>query len=482
MCYGELKRNQSLIYKENLLKSMANSEKGKSNKKINDDYYSILEIDKSCKKSDIDTAYRRLAIRWHPDKNKDNRELAEKKFREITKAYQVLSDVDARTAYDKTGNASNSVNIIDPYELFKGMFDNEDNQIPDVVLSVTADIEKLYTGFTESINFTRFSVCEKCDGTGTKSKKISDCQNCSGRGVLMETVTGGKVGYMINEKKCDECEGNGIDPGAKLCKECSGNKYVKEDIECDVDVPPGAYDNYYIKLENEGNYIPPDEKRSKKDRKTKRDRTDVIVVIKEKIDKKSNIHRGMFIQEIGRINLADVLMTVPVTFAESIAGIKKEIDYLGGRTIGIEINDIVQNGDIKVIEDSGMPLVPEELEKLTGRNKTDIKKRGDLFIMFKVEKPELNSQQRRRLWQIITDTAYPEDTEIDNDIMRKTIDFRDYVDNEKKKIPIKESQKEDSDESSISQDDDNDSDESKDDSESDESTSDNDRSSKPPHK
>ncbi|VBB17883.1 DnaJ domain protein [Yasminevirus sp. GU-2018] len=407
------------------------------------DYYTLLELDRKCTKAEIDSAYRRLAVRWHPDKNKDNKELAEKKFREISSAYQVLSDETARKNYDKHGVTSKGAeNIFDPYEMFKGMFDTEDNQIPDVVVTIQADIHRLYKGFTETVKFSRFDPCSKCDATGTKDGREANCDCCKGRGILMETSKGGKMGYVINERQCDHCEGNGIDPEAKLCKKCSGSKYVQNEIECEVDVPPGAYDNYYIKLEDEGNFIPKDE------RKGKHERTSVIVVIKEKNTPDCKFRRGMFIQEINRVNLADVLLTVDVNFGESIVGIKKEIEFLADETVGVDIDSVIQNGDIHVVKNKGMPLVPEELEKMRAQNK-NAQTRGDLFLHFKVERPTLNKQKRNRLWQIITDTPYPETDDV-NDVVN-TVTLNEYITETKKTIAKSKATTVDSDD--VSQDD-----------------------------
>ena len=429
---------------------MSKTNRPEAGKAREDNYYTLLEIDNKCTQSDIDSAYRRLAVRWHPDKNKDNKEAAEKKFREISKAYQVLSDETSRSNYDKYGVVSssgesngNNDNLFDPYEMFKGMFETEENQIPDVIITIDANITQLYTGFTKTVKFTRFSECNKCESTGTRNKKSADCVNCTGRGILMETVKGGKMGYMINEKVCGVCEGKGIDPEVKLCKKCTGDKYIKEDIECEVDVPPGAYDNYYIKLEEEGNYIPEEDRKSKT-AKTTKTRTDVIVVIKEHESKQPTetmFRRGMFIQEINRINLADILLTVNISFGESIVGVKKEIEFLAGETIGIDIDEIIHNGDIHVIKGMGMPLVPEELDKLKSvqiksnkltstKGKIKFQTRGDLFLYFKVDKPILSKQKRNRLWQIITDTPYPDEIDID-DIKQSTLSLESYINEHK---------------------------------------------------
>jgi DnaJ-class molecular chaperone len=283
---------------------------------MTENYYTVLGINNTCSSDDIKTAYRELAVKWHPDKNKsmDKKDI-ESKFRNITKAYQILSNPKTRETYDKHGITQNTDILIDPYSLFSNMFDNDD--VPDVIVYIDADINKLYTGYTDTVNYIRYSECLKCDCTGTYDKINSDCGNCSGKGVLMETISGGEMGYMINEKQCDTCNGSGIDPCVKKCKKCDGNKYIKENIECLIDIPAGAYDGYYITLEDEGNYIPIS------DRKTYRIRSDVKFIIKEIIPQDTHIFRGVFIKELKHIDRADILLDVDITFAESLSGIKK---------------------------------------------------------------------------------------------------------------------------------------------------------------
>lgn len=358
---------------------------------MSDNYYSLLELDNTCSNDDIKMAYKRLAIKWHPDKNKtDDKKKIETIFRNITKAYQILSNENTRKKYDEYGITESTDNIIDPYLLFSNIFDNDD--IPDVIVYIDVDINDLYTGCTQTSNFIRYSKCIKCNCTGTYNKENGDCTNCKGSGILMETVKGGKMGYMINEKKCDICIGVGMNPNIRKCKKCSGNKYIKENIECSIDIPAGAYDGYYISLENEGNYIPLSDRKNNNN-----DRSNVKFIIKEIISDNMNISRGVFIKELKHIDIADILLDVDITFAESLTGIKKEINYLSNEKIGIELYEPIQNNDIYVVQNKGMVYVPEE-------NKID--QRGNLFLRFRVQKPELNIKQKKKLWQIITGTPY----------------------------------------------------------------------------
>ena len=145
-------------------------------------YYELLGIKNNSSHSDICSAYRKLAIKWHPDKHKVNKDNAVKKFCEITKAYKTLSDQSSRKLYDNAGNVDLGTSI-DPYEIFKEVFE-QNNTVPDIVIYVEADIERLYTGFTEPISFSRISKCDTCNSTGTRDCKQHDCPKCTGKGIL----------------------------------------------------------------------------------------------------------------------------------------------------------------------------------------------------------------------------------------------------------------------------------------------------------
>ena len=143
---------------------------------MTENHYDTLGLghNTKCTQSDINDAYKKLAKEWHPDKNKDCKMVAEEKFKKISKAYQILSDPDLRKNYDLHGidTTQNVQNIIDPHQMFKDIFDNEDNNIPPAIIHLDADINDLYQGFTKNVSYGRYSPCKKCDSTGTKTKRM----------------------------------------------------------------------------------------------------------------------------------------------------------------------------------------------------------------------------------------------------------------------------------------------------------------------
>ena len=387
----------------------------KSNSLGEENYYDILGVKPNASKSEIKMAYRKLVFEKHPDKS-DDKEEAKKIFAKISKAYQILSNEESRQNYDNHGVTQEAENVIDPSKMFDEMFQEE--EIPNVIIPIEATIDDLYTGFEKEVVFPRYSECNKCDATGTKNKVDGECKNCKGRGCLLEKIKGGDLGYVFNEKKCFPCNGSGMDPNVKKCKKCEGNKYIKEEVECDVEIPAGAYNRYFVKFEGEGNFIPADSRKIKD-----KVRSDVLFVVQE-LSSNSIYSRKVFINELKRLNQADLMVECKIDFAESLNKIRKEFDYFNNETIAFETNDIISNGDVYVIEDKGMPFVPEE--------RKGNKKRGDLFIKFTVEKPKLNSKQKKRLWQILTDTPYQQLDDVENETIHDITSLDTYIKDKKK--------------------------------------------------
>lgn len=399
-------------------------------------YYELLELEPDCEQADIKTAYHRLCKLYHPDKNRNkglsNDEMKElsQRYKNIQKAYDVLSKPETREEYDKSGlTIDQGDTVLDPYDALMSMIEETNKSgIPDVVIGVDATLRQLYKGFTKEVEFTRVSPCQKCDATGTRNKKDGSCGECSGRGAILETVEGGKVGYKYVEKMCSYCRGTGLDPDIKKCKKCDGNRYYQETIECDVEMPPGAYEGYYVKLESEGNYVPMENRSNHDDESvSQHDRTDVIIVIgdidytpQERPDKQGVIipqyNRGIVIKELKRADRADLMIELELSFAESICGATRKIYHLNRSTIGLEINHSVVNGDIVVIERMGMPVLEEERENR--QNKGLDESFGDLFVRIKVNRPEFDSATKQKLWQTLTKTPYQK-----RDRIKKPLDY-----------------------------------------------------------
>jgi DnaJ homolog subfamily A member 2 len=410
------------------------------------DHYEVLGVESDCDQSAIKKAYRHLAREYHPDKNK-NRGFSDAKMSEIKdtymkihKAFEVLSDPDLRAEYDKSGiSAGRGDTIIDPLQAMMRMME-EKNQtgVPDVIVPIDCSIRDLYSGFTKDMEFERISTCDRCRGYGTRNKKRSDCPSCKGRGITLERVEGGEAGYAYKESVCDLCRGTSIDPDVKKCRECEGTKYDRETVECEVEVPSGAYEGYFIKFDGEGNFIPEENRID-----TDVERTDVIFVIgdveydvqiREKDREEDLIYpmyrRGIVIKELNRADRADLMISLEVEFAEALCGVSRKLMHLDDEVLEIEVNDPVVNNDIVVIAGRGMPVVSEEVESRKRRGlDSDY---GDLLIRFDIKRPELDNGVKRKIWQILTGTSYQKRMELEDPEPHDFLDhlIADHIENE----------------------------------------------------
>lgn len=332
--------------------------------------YEILNVPKTASIDEIKKSYKMLAKKWHPDKNLDNKEESEKMFKEISYAYSILSNEEKRKMYDVSGHTDE--NPFDKsFEIFKQMFQE---QIPDVEIYVSIKLKELYNGIIKTCSVERYTQCVLCNNTGSRTGENIDCVTCSGQGTKLIQLNV----MMFKEVMCETCEGTGLNPKIKKCKKCKGNKLFKEECEVEIEIPKGAFNNYSLIIENEGNYIP-----------ESGERTNVNVYVKEKEHKL--FKRGLIIPEKGRVDQSDLLYELEITFAESICGFYKEIEHLDKHKIPILSKEPVRHGDTFVIIGEGMPKVDDD-------------EFGDLFIKINVQHPNtcnLNLNDKVKIGKIL---------------------------------------------------------------------------------
>lgn len=377
------------------------------------DYYQILEIDKTASENDIKRAYRKMAMRWHPDKNQDNKVEAEAKFKDITEAYEVLQDQEKRKIYDQfgyeglkqqgykgpdMGNMSDILNQMFgggmhfnmgggmPFNM--GFGGQQGSMTPDVQASHNCTIEELYTGITVEKMIERHQLCTACNSTGFSDGKDHNCTKCDGEGAIMKIT---RSHNMIRQEQiqCDMCKGTGELSNVPKCKSCNGEMIVKENVKIQFKIPPGAHNGQKIIIKNEGNQIP------KEAVKGSQIRSNIVIHINEHDSQK---YTRMFVLQ-GKKNTpdpADLLIHVELSLAESICGFQRNIEHFG-TTLYIDHENIVKNGDIHVLMGKGMP------------RQSNPSQFGDLFIAFKVIYPndnELDKNTKNRIWQLLTKTPY----------------------------------------------------------------------------
>lgn len=223
------------------------------------DYYSILEIDKTATKDEIKKAYRKLAIKYHPDKNQGDKD-AEEKFKEITEAYEILSDETKKSNYDNYGDPSGGGNFGDFSGGFSDIFGDifggfgggfnqrTTNKGDDIKVKINIDIKEINSGATKNIKYKKNVKCNSCNGFGGDH---IPCSKCSGTGKINQRRQMGNtiINTMTN---CDCCNGNGYTIKHK-CNKCNGTGVVNEQSELSVTIPKGVHTGDKFSANGKGN-------------------------------------------------------------------------------------------------------------------------------------------------------------------------------------------------------------------------------------
>jgi DnaJ-class molecular chaperone len=352
------------------------------------DLYGILGLTKEASQEEIKKAYRKLAVKWHPDKNLDNKTESENKFKDISEAYEILSNTEKKKIYDQHGyeglknqgfEQPDFEHMNDIFsQIFGGMggfFNNKNNQEQEereeITVEYNVNIEDLYTGKKNcKINIPLSKPCEKCNKTGCKEKKEHRCHACNGRGIVLKQIRTGPFIQQIQEH-CGHCNKTGIDKKAELCDVCNGKKNIRENTEITFDIPAGAYNNYSIKIKN----------------------MRIKIYIKE--INNTNFKRMFVINGNQQPNPADLLYEMHISLAESICGFEKNINFINGKDINVVSEKIIKHGDIMVLPNKGMPYVNGDNEY------------GDIYVALIIDYPnEISKQTKNKIWQLLTNTSY----------------------------------------------------------------------------
>jgi len=224
------------------------------------DLYNILGVDKNSTDDQIKTAYRKLSKKYHPDINKDPE--AEDKFKEISSAYETLSDPSKRKAYDMYGNTDNSFSngfgygMDDIFGEFFSHFGNRGNQRrqsrgSDLRIKVSLNIDEIIKGCTKKLRYRRQEHCDSCSGTG--GTDVRDCLPCQGTG-YRTVVQNTPFGQMRQSSQCTDCQGSGKQIKNK-CTDCQGLGTTLKDKIVDVDIPAGVSNGIQLTMQMMGNEI-----------------------------------------------------------------------------------------------------------------------------------------------------------------------------------------------------------------------------------
>lgn len=220
------------------------------------DLYTLLGVSRNASEEEIRSAYRKLARQYHPDVNKAPD--APEKFKQITEAYEVLSDRERRQRYDMFGSGQGfgDFGIGDLFETFFGTeFRRREARGPmrgaDLRMEIEIDLLDAVTGGERTIRVPRLETCSRCDGSGAEpGSQVSTCGTCNGRGEVRQ-VQQSVFGRFVNVATCPRCGGAGktVD---KLCTKCRGEGRERRDHELPLDIPAGIDDGQQIRVPGEG--------------------------------------------------------------------------------------------------------------------------------------------------------------------------------------------------------------------------------------
>ena len=339
-------------------------------------YYELLSVSKDSSDRDISKAYRKLAVKYHPDSNPGDEE-ANAKFKEAAEAYEVLSDEDKRARYDRYGHAgleggggSQFGSAEDIFAAFGEMFGGGGGggfgdifgrsagprRGSDLQIKVTLTLEEAASGVNKTVEFKRPCNCETCNGSGSQpGTQPQHCQQCGGRGQVLQSA-----GILRVQTTCPVCRGAGkiiVEP----CHDCRGQGQVPKQVELDVAIPGGVDDGMQVRLSGEGEPSAGGGPAG--------DCFCYISVRKHKL-----FHRE------GK----NLILQMPISYTQAVLGAEIEVPTLSGPET-ITITRGTQSGAVFKLAGQGMP------DPRGGR-------KGDLLIQTFIETPKkVNADQEKLL-------------------------------------------------------------------------------------
>ena len=342
------------------------------------DYYEVLEISKSASVEEIKKAYRKMAIKYHPDKNPGDKE-AEEKFKEAAEAYEVLSDDNKKARYDQFGHAGmggaaggggfggfgGGMNMEDIFSQFGDIFGGHFNggfgggqrqqqaRGSNLRIRIKLNLEEMINGTQKTVKVKKMKLA-----AGVTSKT---CPTCGGSGVQVK-VMNTMFGQMQTQTTCGTWQGVGK-VADKIPSGANAQGLVKEEEEITINIPAGARDGIQLNVRGKGNDAPLGGTPG-----------DLLVVVEEEVDKAikregDNLHQELYI-----------------SFAEAALGTTKEINVVGGK-VKIKIDEGTQSGKILRLAGKGLP----NIEGYGGK--------GDMFVHINVWTPQKLTKEQKEFFQ-----------------------------------------------------------------------------------
>ncbi len=344
------------------------------------DYYEILEVDKNVDEATIKKSYRKIAMKFHPDRNPGDK-AAEEKFKEAAEAYGILSDPDKKAKYDRFGHAgvdpnmgggfSGSANMEDilrnfgnvfedsPFESFFGgtRADGNGQRGSSLRISLSLDLLEIATGVSKKIAVKKQISCSTCSGSGAKDRNSKKtCSTCSGSGYVRQ-IRNTFLGQMQTTAACPQCQGTGT-MITSHCTTCKGDGRVMGEETIDLDIPAGVEDGMQLSVRGKGNAGAKGGAAG-----------DLILVIKEKP------------HDTLKRDGANLVYDLYLNFADASLGASIEVPTLDGKA-SIKVPSGTQAGKVFRLKDKGLPTVQSY-------------QKGDLLVQVNIWTPKsLNEEER----------------------------------------------------------------------------------------
>ncbi|UCE80915.1 MAG: molecular chaperone DnaJ [Methanobacteriota archaeon] len=359
------------------------------------DYYEILGIDKDANSDEIKKAYRKLAMKYHPDKNKDNPKEAEEKFKELSEAYEVLADQEKRIRYDQYGHAgvestfrqggfdwSDFTHFEDISDIFGGFsgfgfggsifdqfFGGRPRRGPMEGQSLRYDIEisleEAAKGVEKELKIPHTIQCKTCNGQGALAEDLKTCSMCKGSGQVQRSQKRGYTSF-VSITACPTCKGAGRQI-TKPCKSCGGAGYTKTTSKIEVSVPKGAEEGMRLRIRGAGeasvNGGPPG---------------DLYIVV--------HIAPHEVFERDGR----NLYIEAPISFGEAALGAEIEVPTLTGTAL-VKIPPGTQTGTVFRLKGKG-------IHDLRGHGE------GDEFVSVLVVTPSKMTAEQKDLMRRLADS------------------------------------------------------------------------------
>ncbi|HEO97774.1 MAG: molecular chaperone DnaJ [Campylobacterales bacterium] len=344
------------------------------------DYYEILEVSRECSGAELKKSYRKLAMQYHPDRNPDDKE-AEERFKQINEAYQVLSNDEKRSIYDRYGKAGleghgmgggfGSASMDDIMDIFNSMFggsggfggfggfgqtrrDPGQKYALDFEIELPLKFNEAVFGCEKEIDITYKLPCDACEGTGAKDGKLEICDYCGGHGQVVM-----RQGRMQFAQTCPKCHGEGK-KSAEKCSSCNGKGYQTKEETITINIPAGVDSGNRLRVQGHGNLA--------------------------KNGRRGDLYLTFIVEEDENFirNGNDIYIEVPVFFTQAILGETITIPTLDGET-ELELKQGTKDKEQYIFEGEGVADVH------SGR-------RGRLIAQVKMILPKkINDEQRELL-------------------------------------------------------------------------------------